>query len=91
MSLNLNINGTITTGQSTQSLLYVCRNKYVSQVPSVAGADTPYYYVFDLQHFVDMVNTTLKSILVFGLQTNFKLLQKISESNKCIKLKFNII
>lgn len=62
MSLNLNINGTITTTQILQPLLYVCRNKYVSQVPSVAGADSPYYYVFDLQHFVDMVNTTLKSL-----------------------------
>ena len=70
MGLTLNLNGTITTGQSTQPLIYVCRNKYVNQVPSVAGTDSPYYYMFDLQDFCDMFNTTMKSIFAninFGI------------------------
>jgi hypothetical protein len=62
VKLNLNLNGTITSHTVAQPLQYVCRNKYASQVPSVAGQDSPYYYMFDLQDFCDMFNTTMKSI-----------------------------
>jgi hypothetical protein len=70
IKLALNLSGTVTNHTVSQPLQYVCRNKYASQVPSVAGADSPYYYVFDLQDFCDMFNTTMVSIyanLNFGL------------------------
>ena len=84
MGLSLNLSGTITTGQSTQPLIYVCRNKYVNQVPSVAGADSPYYYMFDLNHFVDMVNTTLKSIY-----TTLQTASGLTFISKCPKMTLN--
>ena len=64
VKLALNLGGTITNYTSSQPLQYVCRNKYASQVPSVTGADSPYYYMFDLQDFCDMFNTTMKSIFL---------------------------
>jgi hypothetical protein len=62
IQLALNLNGTITNYRVSQPLQYVCRNKYASQVPSVAGADSPYYYMFDLQDFCDMFNTSMSSL-----------------------------
>ena len=64
VKLALNLGGTITNYTSSQPLQYVCRNKYASQVPSITGADSPYYYMFDLQDFCDMFNTTMKSIFL---------------------------
>lgn len=84
MALSLNINGTITSSQITQPLIYLCRNKYVSQTPIVAGADSPYYYMFDLNHFVDMVNSTLKSIY-----TTFQTGAGVSFISKCPKMALN--
>jgi len=63
MTVNLTLNGVASPPYSNvEPLLYVCRNSYVNTPPSVAGADSPYYYVFDIQQFVDMFNTTLQSI-----------------------------
>jgi hypothetical protein len=84
MSLNLNLSGTITTTRSTQPLIYVCRNKYQNQIPLFAGQDSPYYYIFDIQDFIDMVNTTL--------QNEYNTLQSnsgITFISKCPKMVLN--
>ena len=39
------------------NLQYSSRNKYKFSVPTVAGADSPYYYIYDIQQVVDMFNS----------------------------------
>lgn len=62
IQLSLNLNGSVTNHVVSMPLLYTCRNKYSSQVPSVAGADSPFYYMYDLQDFCDSFNTTIKNL-----------------------------
>lgn len=38
-------------------LEYVCKNKYFSNLPTSAGADSPYYYIFNIEDVVEMFNT----------------------------------
>jgi hypothetical protein len=42
-------------------LEYACKNKYTYNAPSVAGADSPYYYIYNIQHVVDMFNVACAS------------------------------
>lgn len=94
--LQLNLN-TITAGGSTItnihsdpiSLVYVCNSKYSNN--STNENTSPYFYVFDINQFVDMVNSALKNAYS-SLQTNLNEqsgFESVQLQTQCPKLSYN--
>ena len=53
--------GSANNGTGMQNLIYDCKSQYYSNVPAVAGADSNYYYSYNLQDICDMFNSAVSA------------------------------
>lgn len=91
LSCNLTINAQNYTIQSNPiNVMYQCRNKFANQVPASplnrTVIEDPYYYIYDVNHFVDLVNTAFVTAQASLLTNGRTQIQGLNLVTKCPKM-----